>query len=63
MNSKDYNSQMPLLWVSENGHELVVKLLLEKGAELETKDDKLYSRTLLSHTAGNVNSTDYEAKE
>jgi ankyrin repeat protein len=30
----------------------VVKLLLEKGAVLETKD-KIYDRTPLSHAAGN----------
>jgi hypothetical protein len=28
----------PLLWAAHSGHEAVVKLLLEKGAELETKD-------------------------
>jgi ankyrin repeat protein len=27
-----------LLWAAEEGHEAVVKLLLEKGAELEAKD-------------------------
>ena len=30
-----------LLWTAVNGHETVVKLLLEKGAELETKDNDL----------------------
>ena len=35
----------------ENGHEAVVKLLLEKGAELETKDDN--GRTPLSWAAEN----------
>ena len=31
----DSYSQTPLSWAAENGHEAVVKLLLEKGAELE----------------------------
>jgi ankyrin repeat protein len=31
--------QTPLMWAAENGHEAVVKLLLEKGAQLETKDE------------------------
>ena len=29
----------PLSWTAERGHEEVAKLLLEKGAELESKDD------------------------
>jgi ankyrin repeat protein len=36
---------------AENGHAAVVKLLLEKGAELETKDD--YDRTPLLWAAKN----------
>jgi ankyrin repeat protein len=36
----------PLLWAAKNGHGAVVKLLLEKGAELEFKDKK-YGRTPL----------------
>jgi hypothetical protein len=41
---KDY-SQMPLSWAAERGHEAVVKLLLENGADLETNDK--YNRTPL----------------
>src|SRR5271170_3505133 len=37
---KDSYSQTPLSWAAEKGHEAVVKLLLEKGAELETKDKR-----------------------
>jgi ankyrin repeat protein len=37
------------LWAAHNGHEAVVKLLLEKGAELESKDN--YGQTLLSLAA------------
>jgi ankyrin repeat protein len=36
------------LLAAEKGHEAVVKLLLKKGAELETKD-KEYGRTPLSY--------------
>jgi ankyrin repeat protein len=37
--------ETPLLWAADKGHEVVVKLLLEKGAELETKDN--YGQTPL----------------
>ena len=39
-------SQTALLWAAEEGHEAVVKLLLEKGAEIEAKDQ--YGQTALS---------------
>ena len=35
----------------ERGQEAVVKLLLEKGAQLESKDN--YGQTSLSYAAGN----------
>jgi ankyrin repeat protein len=47
LNSKDSYGQTPLSWAVDNGHEAVVKLLLEKDAELETKDSE-YGRTPLS---------------
>ena len=48
--SEDSSSgQTPLSWAAMNGRKAVVKLLLEKGAELETKDN--YSRTPLSWAA------------
>ena len=34
----------PLSWAAESGHEAVVKLLLENGAELETKDELMVGR-------------------
>ena len=39
LESKDRFYRTPLSWAAEIGHEAMVKLLLEKGAELETKDD------------------------
>jgi ankyrin repeat protein len=44
--SKDRLDRTPLSWAAERGHEAVVKLLLEKGAELETRD-KTHDRTPL----------------
>lgn len=38
VNSKDNNSQTPLLWAMRGGHDAVVKQLLEKGAAGNTKD-------------------------
>ena len=50
--SKDSYGRTPLSYAAWNGHEAVVKLLLEKGAELETKD-KVYGQTPLSYAAWN----------
>jgi ankyrin repeat protein len=47
---KDNFGRTPLLWAAEKGHKVVVKLLLENGAELETKDEN-YSQTPLSLAA------------
>ena len=44
---EDSYGQTPLSWAAESRHEAVVKLLLDKGAELETKDTE-YSQTPLS---------------
>ena len=38
VDSEDSYRRTPLSYAAENGHEAVVKLLLEKGAELEPKD-------------------------
>jgi hypothetical protein len=47
---EDSYGRTPLSWAAESGHEAVVKLLLDKGAELETKDTE-YGRTPLSWAA------------
>jgi len=49
MNSKDYDSRTLLLWAAEKGHEAVVKLLLERGAQIESMD--VDRRTPLSWAA------------
>ena len=43
--------QTPLSWAAQNGHEAVVKLLLEKGADVESKSSN--GRTPLSWAAEN----------
>ena len=44
------SDQTPFSWASRCGHEEVVKLLLEKSAELESKDDR-WGQTPLSWAA------------
>ena len=44
--AKDSYSRSPLLWAALRGHEAVVQLLLDKGTELETKDEE-YDQTPL----------------
>jgi hypothetical protein len=38
-NVKDSNQRTPLLWAAQYGYEVIIKLLLEKGADLESKDN------------------------
>ncbi|KAF3177841.1 hypothetical protein TWF788_007623 [Orbilia oligospora] len=45
------DGRTPLSWAAENGHETVVRLLINAGAEIETKD--WYGRTPLSWAAEN----------
>ncbi|KIX03194.1 uncharacterized protein Z518_06746 [Rhinocladiella mackenziei CBS 650.93] len=44
-------SRTPLSWASENGHEDVARLLIEKGAAVDSTDE--YGRTPLSWASGN----------
>jgi ankyrin repeat protein len=37
LEAKGDSGQTPLLYATEEGHEVVVKLLVEKGAKLEAK--------------------------
>ena len=46
LDSKDTHGRTPLSYAAESGHEVMVKLLLEKGAKLEIKDKK-YNQTPL----------------
>src|SRR5947207_13511575 len=46
IDGKDIYCQTALSWAAQNGHEAVVKLLLEKGAKLELKDSS-YGQTAL----------------
>ena len=50
--AKNTYGRTPLSYAAENGHEAVVKLLFEKGADLESKDNE-FGRTPLSWAARN----------
>jgi ankyrin repeat protein len=45
LDADNMNSETPLSWAATKGHEAVARLLLEKGADLESKDK--YGNTLL----------------
>ena len=40
VDSKDRYGRTPLWWAAENGHEAVVELLVEKGADVNSKEDR-----------------------
>ena len=52
LDCKDTNGRTPLSWATENGREAMVELLLERGADLESKDAE-YGQTPLSWAAEN----------
>ena len=54
---KDKDGRTPLWWTIRNRHEAVVKLLLEKGAEVEPKEKDMVRRTPLPWAAENGNET------
>ena len=43
MNDFDQKDRRALHWASYMGHELVVKILLQSGAEVNVRDKDLYS--------------------
>ena len=45
MESTTYGPK-PLWWAAKNGHEEIVKLLLENGAKIDGKDENLHSTPL-----------------
>jgi ankyrin repeat protein len=39
-----YYGHTPLSWAARNGHEAIMKLLLEKGADVESRTDGMAER-------------------
>src|SRR5271154_16362 len=53
--AQDGHGKTPMSWAANNGHSKVVKLLLEKGAEVDAKD-KEWGNTPISRAANNGHS-------
>ncbi|KAM6512088.1 hypothetical protein FALCPG4_017074 [Fusarium falciforme] len=54
VDTKDGNCRTPLLWAAKNGHEAVVRLLLDRGARTEAADEDDWTPLLWAAAKGHV---------